>query len=197
MRNGPGERDEAKAKPADGMRPETRTKIARSIEIAPWRTKIARQKWLIKKSHDRHATRHTPWSRTARSSTWTEEDDEEAVIDCEGEPEARNANPGENDQVVMEEVQEVDDEGNPATMEDDDQVEVEVEEDGDGDGDGEEGGEEEYDQDSMNLMQQSKTLNGEQLGILDADRTMEFVETFKGATPPCSTPRLRNLSKWH
>ena len=173
-RDRPADLAKPKAKPNEGAKVDAKNKLAKSIAVAPWRTKIARQKWLIKKNHGHHATRCTPRSRTARPSTWREEEDEEEVIDCDGGPGNQGRNPAEHEEDLVDDIPEGHGE-EPSAREADDSVEVEVEDDGKG----EDGGEEEYDYDDMQLMQQDHQVNGKQLGTLSADQMAEFVEAFK------------------
>ena len=159
-------------------------KLARSIEIAPWRTKIARQKWLVGHRQTRPRPPHGH-HQAARSSSWRSTAEEETVIDCEGDgDEGRDAGqpmPEEDDGEYE------DDEMNDNQMEEDDEVEVEIDEDGqegdDGDGDGEgdedEGLEREQEHDETNLMQKDGVYNGKQLGALDYNTLNKFVQVFK------------------
>ena len=62
---------EVKPKATAKPKPDPKMKLARPIEIAPWRTKIARQRWLIKKRPGRRGADGScaVYSKTARSST--------------------------------------------------------------------------------------------------------------------------------
>ena len=152
-RNRPADTAKPKARPNEGAKADAKNKLAKSIAIAPWRTKIARQKWLIKKNHGHHATRSTPRSRTARPSTWREEDDEEEIVDCEGDQKDTDHNLAEHEEDLGDETPGGHGE-EPAAEEADDSVEVEVEDDGEGeDAEG-------YDYDDMQLMQQDYHVNG-------------------------------------
>ena len=179
-----GRRTEAstlKDKTKEGAKVDAKTKLAKSIAVAPWRTKIARQKWLIKKSHGHHATRSTPRSRTARSSMWCEEEDEEDVIDCEEAQGNQDHTNAEREDVRADEAPEEHNE-EQSVKEANDTVEVEIDDEedgGDGGDGGGDGGDDEDDYDEMQLMQQDKPINGKQLGTLGANQRAEFVETFK------------------
>ena len=177
----------AKPKPRPKSRPSVagdnkkRSVLPKAIAHAPWRTKIARQRWLVKKNHEKSWPRTR--SSTARASTWVADDDDEEVIDCEDMGEEA----GTKDSGMAEEEAENEVPADVPSRENDTETHVEVEmddeewqeldEEYEEEGDGEGNGDEEYDE--TQLMQQDHQPNGKQLGMLDKVQMEEFGEMFK------------------